>query len=201
MEDGDGYVFKVRADGVRRVTAWLEDLRWDVDGLYPHQQQALRAILEQRFGIVEAPPGSGKTHVFVSLVKQAAAAGVRSVILFRNLSLVRQTKKVLLKQGLAEEDVGLVAGGLRDDDALITLATVQSAHHIGKLDMAVVIADEAHLFANRTSKKALHRLGVHAVLQVGFRYTFFFLFSSFPLSFSFFVVPLRLMRMLKSICI
>ncbi len=147
------------------VPAWLDAGLVDPTlldcTLRPYQQQALEDIVRSREGVVKIATGGGKTIIFAALIKlaQLRDPSCRVVVLFRNVSLIRQTLDVL--RSLHVEGIGCVHSGVIDDSDLgtaapIILSTVQSVHRIPASNLAatgIVIADECHLFTSISSIK------------------------------------------------
>ena len=122
------------------------DVNVDLDGieLYDYQKNAIARALRRYRGIIRAPTGSGKTEVFLAILKLLTS---RSLVLFNRVNLAQQTFERATKRGL---DVGLVQGG-NIREKWITMATIQSIEKIDSLkSYKNLIVDEAH-FASGTS--------------------------------------------------
>jgi len=105
--------------------------------LYPYQIEAVQKCLEKTNGIVKAATASGKTEIFISLCKLMK---VKTLILFARIDLAHQTLRRMKK---ADLDAGIVQGNNIDENHLVVMATVQSAHKLqNTYDM--VIIDETH---------------------------------------------------------
>lgn len=146
--------------------------------LYDYQETAMQSILTTHFGILQAPCGSGKTQVGISL-----AVGLRKKTLW-----LTHTKDLLdqsysrAAQYMDKSLLGTITGGKVDISEGITFATVQT---MAKLDLSqykytwdVVIVDECHRVAGTptsltmfskviNSLAARHKYGLSATVHRG----------------------------------
>jgi hypothetical protein len=76
--------------------------------LRDYQLAVVNKMRQKRLGVVQLPPGSGKTRIFAALIAQvrAAEAPPRVVLLFRNVALMTQTQRVLEEVGVPSTIVG-----------------------------------------------------------------------------------------------
>jgi len=115
--------------------------------LRPTQSAAVDAMLAHDFGILVAPPGSGKTVMGAALV---AARQCNALVLVHTQPLVEQWRAQLAKfLGLALKEVGVISGGKRKVTGRLDVATLQSLTHGDQVDDIVatyghVIVDESH---------------------------------------------------------
>lgn len=127
-------------------------------------------------GIVEAITGAGKTLVGILAIRDAAAAGLRSLVLVPTTPLLIQWEQSLLNS-LPGIRVALTGGGRTDHgaaDADVVVSTVQTAAgaipNDGTASAMLLVADEAHHYAARTFRPVVRapfvrRLGLTATLQ------------------------------------
>ena len=112
--------------------------------LYDYQEKALESVLTNYFGILQAPCGSGKTQIGISL----------AVDLHKKTLWLTHTRDLLVQsyeraaQYIDKSLLGTITGGKVNISEGITFATVQT---ISKLDLSqykhtwdVVIVDECH---------------------------------------------------------
>jgi superfamily II DNA or RNA helicase len=91
--------------------------------LRPYQRFAVSDIVSKRFGILQAPPRAGKTHLFIATVDSERHFPV--IFFCRSLDLAYQTVS-RVKQFLPDVSVGLVGDG-QVDIKDVTVVTIQSA--------------------------------------------------------------------------
>lgn len=106
--------------------------------LYPYQTEAIVACMREGQGIVKSPTGSGKSEMFISLVK---LIDIPTIILFSRIALAQQTMKRMKAAGV---DAGIVQGNNLDEDHQVVMVTVQSAHKLKRNDYKMVVVDECH---------------------------------------------------------
>lgn len=114
--------------------------------LYGYQQEALKAALMKRQGVIVAPCGAGKTMIGLQL---AAEIGQKTLWLTHTQDLLNQSKNRAEEMfDLQKGDVGTITAGKVDIGKLITFATVQTACKIDleryKHTWGCVIVDECH---------------------------------------------------------
>jgi len=119
--------------------------------LRDYQKDAIKTALRSYRGIIRAPAGSGKTEVFLAILKTLKS---RSLVLFNRVNLAQQTFNRANKRGL---DVGLVQGGTTSE-GWATLATIQSIEKIDSLKKYKnLIIDEAHFASGTSYQKILKK--------------------------------------------
>ncbi len=109
------------------------------------QERAVQAALGRRYGVIEAPPGAGKTVMGLSM---GARRGQRTLWLTHTKELAYQLiDRAGMVLGLTPDEVGVVGDGQCRIGDRLTVALVQSlAQHIPSalLDSGMVVVDEAH---------------------------------------------------------
>src|SRR3990167_9487562 len=135
--------------------------------LRPYQTESISAIKEQcskgiRRQIISLPPGSGKTVIFASIIKDT---GMRALVFVHTRELLEQAqdKIKMIAPGLG---VGLVDGDHKQFDSPVVICSIQAAGYESNLsklikqDFELIIADECHHFATDKTRKILNALGV-----------------------------------------
>lgn len=125
--------------------------------IYNYQKKALQEILKNNMGILEAPPGYGKTIIALSTLTYRKQ---RSLIIVHTKELLTQwIQKIGDVLGIERGDVGIIGGGKEKIGKKITVATYQSlirknlkilADRIG-----YVIVDECHRVPANTFQKVV----------------------------------------------
>ena len=141
--------------------------------LRPWQVEALTAWRDaDRTGVVEAVTGAGKTRIGIAAVSEAAAAGMRAVVLVPTRALVAQWTDSLHE---LLPDVAVSTDLRASQPWRVMVATVQSAHRRPALrpgENGLVVADECHRYGAESFSRALRpeyawRLGLTATLTRG----------------------------------
>ena len=112
--------------------------------LYDYQQEAVQSMVEQGMGILQAPAGSGKTQMGLSI---ATKIGKKTLWLCHTKDLLNQSKQ-RAKLYMDSELIGTIAEGKVNIGKGITFATVQT---MSKLNLSkyrntwdCIITDEVH---------------------------------------------------------
>lgn len=112
--------------------------------LYDYQQEALEAMKQAKYGMLESPAGSGKTQIGIALIQ---VWKTRALWLCHTQDLLRQSKE-RAEQYLDKRLLGTITEGKVNIGTGITFATVQTMVKLNLADYRdmwdVVIVDEAH---------------------------------------------------------
>lgn len=115
--------------------------------LFDYQQEALQAMINAKYGILQSPAGSGKTQIGIAL---AVALGKKCLWLTHTQDLLKQSYD-RAKQYIDESLLGTITAGKVNIGAGITFATVQTLCKQDltqyKYEWDVVIVDECHRVA------------------------------------------------------
>ncbi len=125
--------------------------------IYNYQKKALHEILKNNVGILEAPPGYGKTIIaLASFVYRKQSA---LIIVHTKELLAQWIQKIGDVLGIEKGDVGIIGGGKEKIGKKITVATYQSLVRknlkiiVDKI--GYVIVDECHRVPANTFQKVV----------------------------------------------
>jgi superfamily II DNA or RNA helicase len=121
-----------------------------------YQQGAVRDILDRDFGVLEAPTGSGKTVIALSII-----AGRRQpcLVIVHNKELLNQwLERVEVFMGIPRTEIGIIGDGKKRIGDKVTIGIINSIYpiadkireHIGNL-----VVDECHKCPSRTFTEAV----------------------------------------------
>jgi superfamily II DNA or RNA helicase len=125
--------------------------------IYNYQKKALHEILKNNVGILEAPPGYGKTIIaLASLVYRKQ----RTLIIVHTKELLAQwIQKIGDVLGIEKGDIGIIGGGKEKIGKKITVATYQSLVRKNLKTIVdktgYVIVDECHRVPANTFQKVV----------------------------------------------
>ena len=150
---GPGGTYRAEADDV--YDAWLD---WSAElGLlpYPHQDEAVLAVLTGSHVVLATPTGSGKSLVAVGAHLAALARGVRTFYTAPIKALVSE-KFFALVEAFGAENVGMLTGDVAlNPGAPVICCTAEILAHLalregadGPSGDAVVVMDEFHFYAD-----------------------------------------------------
>ena len=115
--------------------------------LDPTQARAAADMLEHDFGILCAPPGSGKTVIATEMI---AARARSTLVLVHRKPLLKQWKERLSQVlDIDPEAIGTIGGGRKKPTGLLDVAMIQSLARRDALeellaDYGHVVVDECH---------------------------------------------------------
>ena len=144
--------------------------------LYDYQKEAVDGLLKAKYGILQAPAGSGKTQMGIALIK---AIQTRALWITHTADLLRQSKE-RAEQFIDKDLIGTITEGRINVGYGVTFATVQT---LSKVDLEpyrdlwdVIIVDECHHAVSGVTKltqfskvlnalSARHKYGLSATVH------------------------------------
>jgi len=124
--------------------------------LHPYQTSAVKDMTARRFGVLEAPPGAGKTVIalkIIALRKQPAL-----VIVHTKELMYQWQKRALEFLEISEDQIGLIGDGHKTLGKPLTIAIIHSLYKIAqevKPLIGHVVVDECHHIPARTFTDAV----------------------------------------------
>ena len=116
----------------------------DAVPLYDYQEEAVRRMLEAKYGILKSTTGSGKTQMGIALIK---ALRRRALWLCHTADLLKQSRDRAM-QYMDESMIGTITEGKVNVGVGVTFATVQTMANLELTQYRdywdVVIVDECH---------------------------------------------------------
>lgn len=112
--------------------------------LYDYQEKAVEAMKTQKYGILQAPAGCGKTQMGIALT---ADLGRKTLWLTHTIDLLNQSMN-RAKQYMSADLIGTITQGKVNIGSGVTFATVQTMCRVDleryKNEWDVIIVDECH---------------------------------------------------------
>ncbi len=116
--------------------------------LRKYQSEALTRISKYHFGVIVAPPGSGKTVMGLELVARCKQPTL--ILVHRKELLDQWVERAVSFLGIEKKDIGIVGSGKKKWGEKLTVATIQTLYtmldelpEIAK-QFGLVIVDECH---------------------------------------------------------
>lgn len=106
--------------------------------LRPKQDECLAQIAMHDYGLIDAPPAFGKTHLMAMIACMYPHAKID--IVTKRKDVVGRIKSLLTRW---VPSVGQIGGGKKDRDRRVTVYTAGSLHH-SDFEADILLADEAH---------------------------------------------------------
>ena len=123
--------------------------------LYPYQEQAVEAVKNAYYGILQSKAGSGKTQMGIALIREY---GRRALWLTHTTDLLNQSKE-RAERYMDSSLIGKITEGKVDIGKGVTFATIQT---MCKLDLSqykdmwdVIIVDECHRVAGTPTQMSM----------------------------------------------
>ncbi len=144
----------------------LLQFKADLTGL---QQEAVEAILAHDYGVLVAPPGTGKTVMGCAIL---AARSLPTLVLVHRKPLLDQWRAQLLSTlGLDAEQLGQLGGGRNRPSGVVDLAMIQSLTRLAPTDLVAlfgrygqIVVDECHHIPAFSFESCLRHAPVRHVL-------------------------------------
>jgi superfamily II DNA or RNA helicase len=139
------------------LTRLLPPMDFSFQGdLRPYQCEAVKAILGRKFGVLEAPPGAGKTIMALGVIAERKQP---ALILTHTKELLYQWQERAVQfLGLEKEEIGLTGDGKKTIGHKLTVGIVNSVlkrtEEIGPR-IGFVVVDECHRTPSRTFTEAV----------------------------------------------
>ncbi|MFH1939976.1 MAG: DEAD/DEAH box helicase family protein [bacterium] len=134
--------------------------------IYNYQKKALQEILKNNMGILEAPPGYGKTIIALTTLVYRKQSTL--IIVHTRELLVQWIQKIGDVLGIEKGDVGIIGGGKEKIGKKITVATYQS---LVRKDLKILvdkigylIVDECHRVPANTFQKVVKKFKARYLL-------------------------------------
>ncbi|HOO44720.1 MAG TPA: DEAD/DEAH box helicase [Deltaproteobacteria bacterium] len=147
-------------------TRYLPPVAFDMQAeLRPYQDAAVQDILKRRFGVLQAPPGAGKTVIALAVIAERKQPSL--VIVHTKELLYQWRARACAFLCMTEDEVGLIGDGHRRMGDRLTIALVHSLYKLGKEispQVGFLVVDECHHTPARTFTDAVSLFGCKYML-------------------------------------
>lgn len=127
--------------------------------LHPYQVQAVRDLTARRFGVLEAPPGSGKTVMTLGIIAQRKQP---TLVVVHTKELMYQWRKRAAEfLDISEDEIGLIGDGHKEIGRKLTVAIINSLVKVideVRPTVGHLVVDECHHIPARTFTDAVGTL-------------------------------------------
>ncbi|WP_372635712.1 DEAD/DEAH box helicase family protein [Fodinibius sp.] len=128
--------------------------------LYPHQKKALEPTSKKDFGVIVAPPGSGKTIMGLELIARKKQPAL--IIVHRKQLFDQWIERVESFLSIPEKEIGKFSGSHKKQGKDITVGMVQTLKQHGESDkilesFGTIIVDECHHIPAKTFRETITR--------------------------------------------
>jgi superfamily II DNA or RNA helicase len=128
--------------------------------LYNYQQAVVDSTDKKDFGVIVAPPGSGKTIIGLAIVARKQQPTL--IIVHRKQILNQWIERIQSFLGIPKHRIGIIEAGKCDLGEEITVAMIQSLQSTGLPDniyksFGIIIVDECHHIPAKTFSEVINK--------------------------------------------
>lgn len=127
-------------------TRMLDPVSFDFKAtLHPYQVQAVGELTARRFGVLEAPPGAGKTVIALNIIARRAQPAL--VVVHTKELMYQWLKRAVQFLDITEDEIGLVGDGKKQTGRKLTIAIINSLFKVideVKPLIGHLVVDECH---------------------------------------------------------
>lgn len=127
--------------------------------LRDHQDKVIDGISKKDFGVIVAPPGSGKTIMGLKIIADKKQSAL--IIVHRKQLLEQWQERVQAFIGIPKHDIGIIGQGKAKIGKQITIATIQSLpKQIEQIQnqFGTILVDECHHIPAETFRNTIEKL-------------------------------------------
>jgi len=126
--------------------------------LYPYQKEALEPTQKQDFGVIVAPPGSGKTIMGLELIARKQQPAL--ILVHRKQLFDQWVDRIESFLGIPEKDIGKFSGTEKKPGKNISVGMVQTLNRAGgdqKIQdtFGTILVDECHHIPAKTFREVI----------------------------------------------
>lgn len=124
-----------------------------------HQLGVIEAVSKKDYGVIVAPPGSGKTVIGLKIIADKRHPAL--IVVHRKQLLEQWTERIEAFLGIPKRDIGVIGQGKSKIGKQITVATIQSLpKQIENLknQFGTIIVDECHHVPAETFRNTIEKL-------------------------------------------
>jgi len=128
--------------------------------LYPYQAEALEPTDKKDFGVIVAPPGSGKTIMGLELIARKKQPAL--IIVHRKQLFDQWVERIQSFLGIPKKDIGRFSGSEKKTGKQVTVGMIQSLNRSDVNDeipntFGTIIVDECHHIPAKTFRETITR--------------------------------------------
>ncbi len=126
--------------------------------LYPFQEKALEPTKKKDFGVIVAPPGSGKTIMGLELIVRKRQPAL--IVVHRKQLFDQWIERIKSFLGIPEKDIGKFSGSNKKTGKDITVGMIQSLNQNKESEkikdsFGTIIVDECHHIPAKTFRETI----------------------------------------------
>ncbi|MDN3672087.1 DEAD/DEAH box helicase family protein [Flavobacterium branchiarum] len=127
--------------------------------LRDHQDKVIEAVSKKDFGVIVAPPGSGKTIMGLKIIADKKQSAL--IVVHRKQLLEQWQERIQAFLGIPKHEIGIIGQGKAKIGKQITIATIQSLpKQIEQIQnqFGTILVDECHHIPAETFRNTIEKL-------------------------------------------
>jgi len=129
--------------------------------LFQYQQQTIEKIISKNFGVIVAPPGSGKTVIGLELITQKQQSAL--ILVHRKQLLDQWIERIESFLNIPKKEIGQIGSGKIKIGKQITIGMLQSLAKVSDFtklsdSFGIIIVDECHHIPAKTFREIITKL-------------------------------------------
>jgi superfamily II DNA or RNA helicase len=127
--------------------------------LRTHQNKAVESVSKKDFGVIVAPPGSGKTIIGLKIISEKKQPAL--IVVHRIQLLEQWQERVQAFLGISKHEIGIIGKGKAKIGKQITIATIQSLPKQMEQfqnQFGTILVDECHHIPAETFRSTIEKL-------------------------------------------
>ncbi|WP_353158786.1 DEAD/DEAH box helicase family protein [Myroides odoratus] len=127
--------------------------------LRSHQEKIIETVSKKDFGVIVAPPGSGKTIIGLKIIAEKKQPAL--IVVHRKQLLEQWQERVQAFLGIPKHEIGIIGQGKAKIGKQITIATIQSLpKQIEKIrnQFGIILVDECHHIPAETFRNTIAKV-------------------------------------------
>jgi superfamily II DNA or RNA helicase len=157
-ENNIGFIFNDTRKKLKNI-----DFQFNAQ-LREHQQSAIEIVSKKDFGVIVAPPGSGKTIVGLKIISDRSQPAL--IIVHRKQLVEQWIERIETFLGIPKHEIGRIGQGKSKIGNKITIATIQSLSKVLNKpesdsftnSFGTIIVDECHHIPAKTYRDTIAKL-------------------------------------------
>lgn len=124
-----------------------------------HQDKVIEAVSKKDFGVIVAPPGSGKTIMGLKIIADKKQPAL--IVVHRKQLLEQWQERIQAFLGISKHEIGIIGQGKAKIGKQITIATIQSLpKQIEQIQnqFGTILVDECHHIPAETFRNSIEKL-------------------------------------------
>jgi superfamily II DNA or RNA helicase len=121
--------------------------------LKEYQSKAFEVLDKKDFGVIVAPPGSGKTIIGLELITRKKQPAL--IVVHRKQLFDQWIERIQTFLSIPKNEIGQIENGKQKIGKQITVAMIQSLEAMDELQVGTVIIDECHHIPAKTFREAI----------------------------------------------